>query len=125
GILEAARIFLDQGAAGIAVSDLQDAGRLRQGGIAAPVLLYGATDPALAAQVVELQLTPTVFDRPGLEAYARLDRPVDLWVEVDCGMGRLGLVPDEWEIAFRRLRQLPALRLQGLYTHIVALEQPE
>jgi alanine racemase len=124
GIVESASVFLGAGATGIAISDLHDAERLRGAGIDAPVLLYGATDPVLASRVRELDLMPTIFDVTSLEAFAALGRPVDVWVEVDCGMGRLGFVPGEWEKAFERLRRAATLRLCGLYTHLVALEEP-
>lgn len=125
GTRETAQVMRAAGADAFAVSDPEDAQRLRDAGITAPVLLYASTCPHQAEAVADLGLIATVHDFDGLEAFARLRRPLDVHVEVDCGYGRLGFTPHEWAKAFARLRGLPHLKVIGLYTHLTSVESPQ
>jgi alanine racemase len=122
GTQETAQVMREAGADAFAVSDPEDAQRLRAAGITDPVLLYASTCPDMAEAVADLGLIATVHDFDGLDALARVRRTVDVHVEIDCGYGRLGFTPDEWGAAFARLRSASHLRVIGLYTHLAAVE---
>ena len=122
GAAECAATMLDAGADAFAVSDPEDAGRLRNAGIIAPILLYGATTPVQVEAIADLGLIVTIHDRKGLEAFEQLKRPVPVHVEVDCGYGRLGFIPEEWPSVFARLKKARHLDVIGLYTHLVRAE---
>jgi alanine racemase len=124
GAREIAPTMLAAGADAFAVSDPEDAARIRAAGIDAPILLYASTTPDAAEAIIEMGLIATVHDFDGLQAYARSGRNVDVHVEVDCGYGRLGFTPDQWQDVFTRLREAPNIHLVGLYTHIVSVEDP-
>ncbi|MBW6399261.1 alanine racemase [Roseomonas sp. HJA6] len=117
GTVEAATVLQAHGADGIALGDPDAIAGLRAAGITVPILLYAATLPEQAASVAALDAIPTVHDLAGLEAYGALNRPMEIWVKLDCGLGRIGLPPDSWDAAFRRLAALPMLRLGGIYGH--------
>jgi alanine racemase len=117
--------MLASGADAFAVSDPEDAERIRAAGVVAPILLYASTCPDAADAVAELGLIATIHDFAGLGAFERVRRPVDVHVEVDCGYGRLGFTPEEWTTAFGRLRAAPGLRVVGLYTHMASVEDPQ
>lgn len=118
GAAEVAETAIKAGADALAVGDLEDAAAVRARRVVAPMLLYGVTDPASAAAVVDLGLTATLHDFEGVRAFAGLGRPLEALVKVDCGFGRLGFTPESWAEAFRLIRSAPALRLRGIYTHI-------
>jgi len=124
GAQETAPTMLAAGADAFAVSDPEDAARIRAAGVSAPILLYASTCPDMAEAVADLGLIATVHDFDGLEALRRVTRSVDVHIEVDCGYGRLGFTPDEWTMAFARLRDAANLRVVGLYTHLTAVEDP-
>lgn len=125
GARETARVMFDAGADAFAVSDPEDARRIRAAGIDAPILLYASTTPDAAAEVAELGLIATIHDFAGLEAFSRAGRPVDVHIELDCGYGRLGFTPDQWTEAFDRLSAAGNLRVIGLYTHLASVEDPD
>lgn len=125
GAQETARVMLEAGADAFAVSDPEDARRIRSAGIDAPILLYASTTPDAAAAVADLGLIATIHDFAGLEAFASCGKPLEVHVEVDCGYGRLGFVPSEWRLVFRRLRELQKLRVVGVYTHLASVEDTE
>lgn len=122
GARETAETMLAAGADAFAVSDPEDAERIRAAGVKAPILLYASTCPDAADAVADLDLIATVHDFAGLEAFARVKRAVDVHVEVDCGYGRLGFTPDEWPEAFARLSRAPNLNVMGVYTHLTSVE---
>jgi alanine racemase len=122
GARECARTMLDAGADAFAVSDPEDAARIRAAGVTAPILLYASTTPDAAAAVAELNLIVTIHDFDGLETYNRAGRPIEAHIEFDCGYGRLGFTPDQWSAVFERLRGAKNLRVAGLYTHLSAVE---
>jgi alanine racemase len=124
GARECAPTMLAAGADAFAVSDPEDALRIRDAGIDAPILLYGATTPDQAEAIAALDLIVTIHDACGLESFERLRRPVRVHVEIDCGYGRLGFVPDEWPTIFARLKASPHLEIVGLYTHLAKAEDP-
>lgn len=124
GARETARTMLAAGADAFAVSDPEDAERIRAAGIAAPILLYASTCPDAAEAVAELDLIATVHDFDGLDAFSRVKRAVNVHVEVDCGYGRLGFTPGEWKDVFQRLRRASSLNVIGLYTHLTDVENP-
>ena len=124
GAQESARTMLAAGADAFAVSDPEDAARIRGAGVTAPILLYASTCPEVADAVADLGLVATVHDFDSLEALSRVKRTLDVHIEVDCGYGRLGLTPGEWTTAFARLRDATNLRVVGLYTHLTAVESP-
>ncbi|HTP97700.1 MAG TPA: alanine racemase [Casimicrobiaceae bacterium] len=122
GARETAQTILAAGADAFAVSDPEDAERIRAAGIKAPILLYASTCPDAAHAVAELDLIATVHDFEGLDAFSLLQRPVRVHVEVDCGYGRLGFTPCEYKEAFDRLSRSRNLRVLGLYTHLTDVE---
>lgn len=124
GTLIAAQTLQAHGADGIALGDPDAVAALRAGGITLPILLYAATLPEQAADVAALGVMPTVHDMAGLEAFGALRQPLEIWVKLDCGLGRIGIPPQAWDDAFRRLAAMPWLRLGGVYGHFRAPDDP-
>jgi alanine racemase len=120
GTVEAGRVLADAGADGLALGDPADAAALRGAGLTLPILLYATTLPEQAAEVASLGVIPTIHDMPGLLAFAALGRTLDVYVKLDCGVGRIGFLPHEWDAAFAALRAAPSLRVAGVYSHFRA-----
>ncbi|MDP6564633.1 MAG: alanine racemase [Alphaproteobacteria bacterium] len=113
------------GADAVAVGDPRDVQAIRGAGVEAPILLYASTLPEAAAEVAALGATVTIHDAASLEAFAALNRPLDAYMKVETGLGRLGVNPDEWAGAFAAVDQARGLRLTGIYTHLNAPEDPD
>ncbi len=123
----AARAALARGAAALAVATLGEARALRAAGIAAPILLLGYTPPWQAEEALGLHVTCTVFDydlaRALANAAARRACTASIHVEVDTGMGRLGVAPEAASGFVAALRDLPGLEVAGIYTHFAAADR--
>jgi alanine racemase len=110
------------GVDGLATANVDDALSMRAAGVEIPILMYGSQLPDGFGVLLENGLTPTVYSSAGVEALAALvegaERPVDVHVKVDCGLGRLGVRPELAPGLVREVRSFPQLRLEGIYTHI-------
>jgi alanine racemase len=121
GMVRVARTALNNGARYVGVASVNEGVLLRQSGVSSPILVLGFTPAWQARELVLNNLSATVFDFDVAQAIGRasreLDRPVAVHVKVDTGMGRLGLLPDEVLPFVLRLRQVPGLALEGIFTH--------
>lgn len=121
GAVEVARVALAQGVDYLGVTHLREGAELRAGGIEAPILVFGPPLPDQMADLVRLDLTATVTHLDMAQALNRAaqeqGRQVRVHIKVDTGMGRLGVLPGEAPELVASVRNLPALELEGIYTH--------
>jgi len=126
GAVGVARAALEAGADGLCVVCLEEAEELREAGIGAPILVLGPSEPAQARRIVELGVIPTVASRELALALADAAAARDLLqpvhIKVDTGLHRFGLRPPEAIALARFLRQVPQLRVEGLFTHFASAE---
>ena len=122
GAIQVAQTALLNGATWLGVACFGEGLALRQAGIRASILVLGYTPAWQARDVLRHDLTATVFDLDVARAFSRaalaLDRPARVHVKVDTGMGRLGVFPDQALAFIRTLRELPALVVEGIFTHL-------
>jgi alanine racemase len=125
GAIAVANVLADEADA-FAVACLEEAVALREAGIANPILLLeGVFDAAELVEVDRLGLWPVVHGErqvAWLEAY-RPARPFVVWVKLDTGMHRLGLAPDAFPAAVRRLRALPAVERLVAMSHFACADE--
>jgi alanine racemase len=101
----------------LALGNPDDVTAIRAEGVKLPILLYASTLPDQARAIADLGVVPTVHSFDTLEAFAGLGAQQEVFVKLDCGLGRLGFGADQWREAFRRLARARSLRVGGLYTH--------
>ena len=117
GVVAAALTSAAAGADALALGNPDEVPLIRAAGVTLPILLYGATLPESAATIADLGVIATLHDFESLDAFAALGKPQEVYVKLDCGLGRLGFAQETWREAFRQLALAPALKLGGLYTH--------
>ena len=95
---------------GFGVACIEEALELREAGIDAPIVLLEGFFDAAELELVERHDLWTVVASPwqveALERH-RASRPWQIWLKLDSGMHRLGLSPDEYSDAWRRVQALP------------------
>jgi alanine racemase len=122
GLAQVARTLMQCGVQSFAVANLTEAIALRHcGGHGWPILIFGAALPFEIQKIVEENITPTIStiaEAELLEAEScRQGKRLDVQVEVDTGMGRVGFWHEDALEPIARIAQLPHLRITGLYTH--------
>ncbi|HSK92522.1 MAG TPA: alanine racemase [Candidatus Angelobacter sp.] len=120
GDVAVARTLVAAGIERLAVATVDEARRLREDGIGVPVLLLWGIGPDEAADVVELELEPIVYDRRALEWLdaAAGARPVGVHLKVDTGLGRQGAAPSEAIEIATAVARSPRLRIAGTMSHL-------
>lgn len=110
-----------EGVSYLGVATLHEGLQLRMAGCRLPILCLS---PLLAAEIdpaVEYAIEPTVADvafaRALSESAQRQHRPLRFHVEIDTGMGRIGVREEQAESFAAEVATLPGLRLASLYTH--------
>jgi alanine racemase len=117
GAVECARAALTAGAEGLCVALVQEGVALRDAGIDDPILLLSEQPLEQASAVVAAGLTPTVYSTAQVAALVRA---------VDTGMRRVGCAPeDAVAIADAVASCAPALRLEGVATHLAVADEPQ
>ncbi len=126
GAVQVARTALESGAAGLAVAVVDEGLELREHGIDAPVLVLSECVADAAELLVRAGLTATVTTRAGAAALAaaatRSGTRAAVHVKVDTGMHRIGVAPDEAAALVEAARAEPALRVEGLWTHLAVAD---
>jgi alanine racemase len=118
GAAELGAVFLASGADALGVADLGEGVRLRRRGITAPILVYPSSLPEAAPEALAHGLTPTLVDLESARAYAEAATgPCDVFVKIDVGLERLGVVPEQAVKLITAMLELPHLRLGGLCAH--------
>lgn len=111
----------------LGVASVDEAQKLRDGGITTPVLLLSAILPEEAAAVVRLNLVPTVWAHEVAAALQdeaeRVGVRVALHFKVDTGMGRLGVLSQDAVRAYNQIRAFPNLQMVGVYTHFASADE--
>lgn len=129
GAVPAARAALSAGADSLAVAFLDEALELRAAGVSAPILVMGYTPPRAVGEAVRNDVTLTVYSEEVVEALgcqvAREGRSVDVHVKVDTGMGRIGLLEEDFPAFLRHFARFPRLRIGGVYTHFACADEPD
>ncbi|MBX7213524.1 MAG: alanine racemase [Thermoflexales bacterium] len=126
GAVLAAKAALAGGARWLGVATAGEALQLRAAGLHAPTLVLGWCEADNAAALVEHDIACTIAEvgiAEGLAARAAAQGGrVAVHLKVDTGMNRLGVRPEDALDALQRLRALPGLRLEGLYTHFATAD---
>ncbi len=137
GLLPVARRTLAAGADWLGVARFGEALALREAGISAPILVFGYTPPEHTRELLSNRLTQTVYTydiaRELSERAERQSSRLPVHVKVDTGMGRLGVVAcgtdagsvREAAAEVRAIRDLPGLRVQGVYTHFATADHAD
>lgn len=124
GAVPCAGAFVRAGAAMLAVTTLDEALELREGGITAPILVF---EPPLAAApyFARYNLTATVDGADTLAALLALDKPLDCHIKLNTGMNRFGANPADLPALLDALAAAPNIRVTGLYSHLATALEPD
>jgi alanine racemase len=127
GAVECSRALQGEGAKWLGVTSLDEAIPLRDAGIQSNILLMTGFWRGEEAEIIRLQLTPTVWELWQVESLDKAAaglgvsrHPVHL--KVDTGMGRLGVAVEQLPAVLRALTAATHLRLEGLSTHLASSE---
>src|SRR5512143_674075 len=122
GAAEVARWLEMAGIDMLGVALVEEGARLREAGIRCPILVMGGVFQHQAEDLIEYDLSPTVFAYPQAEAFSaacvRRSWMLPVHVKVDTGMARLGMFPAEAVPFIHDISRRPGLQVEGIMTHL-------
>lgn len=126
GAARCALALQTDGADGFAVACIEEALALRGAGIVAPILLlegfFEADELPLIAQHGLWCVLHSAWQIEALER-TPLPRPLRVWLKMDSGMHRVGLVPADYRAAWQRLQALPQVEAVVAMTHFARADE--
>lgn len=127
GLLETANILEDADCFGVA--RISEALKLRSGGIVKPILLlegflFERDLPLLVANNIDT-VVHCIEQLEALEQ-AKLERPIKVWMKLDTGMHRLGVLPEQADDFYQRLSACTnVVQPVNLMSHFGRADEPE
>jgi alanine racemase len=117
------------GAAMLACADIEEGIALRDAGVRAPILVFGALSISDLDGLFTHQLTPTI-STPGAAravqaAAARHNVRLGCHLKIDTGMNRLGFRHDNLRGTLPEFIASPNLSIDAVYTHFATADNPE
>ena len=126
GIEAVSRIAEEIGIDYLGVVTVEEGAKVRHAGVKLPILLLGPVLRSEASLALNLDLTFQVSDLEFAEFLAHLAeqmrKKVRVHVNVDTGMRRFGVLSENAVFLLTRLRMLPALNIEGIFSHLVAAD---
>jgi alanine racemase len=121
GAVEMAAAAAAEGVLILGVATLHEGIQLRRAGSTLPIAVLSPLLPGEIPEAVAHGLDPTVCDLAFAQALSEAaraaDQPQRIHIEIDTGMGRIGVREDEAEAFLARVTALPGLRLASVFTH--------
>ncbi len=129
GAVELAGTCSRLGVRRFAVATPEEALELRHNRIEGDILLFGAHDFSALPDLIQNDIIVTVnalsaIDELGRYA-GRQEKVLRCHINVDTGMGRAGMLPDDLPAAMEKVRRTTALRVEGLYTHFSSADEQD
>jgi len=128
GAAPIARVLHEEGIRHFAVARPSEGIRLREAGISDRILVLGAPFRDQLSVYTTHDLDVTIPSPEAADAACRHGQPphpLRVYVNVDTGMGRIGIDPEIAPQVIRRLSEAPGVTLAGVWTHFATADQPD
>jgi alanine racemase len=122
-----ARCAVSAGVKMLGVSSIEEGITLRDAGISSPILILGSLYPLENLSIaLRCRLIPTISSFQGLQEFVRCAKRLKVTagfhLKIDTGMGRIGVSPSNAVRLIDKIKTLPAVNLDGIYTHFSAAD---
>ncbi len=130
GVEEIAANLVKYGVDYLAVAFIDEAVELRLCGFEQPILILGNTPDDTAEQVVEYNITASVYNVHTAKVLSReavkQNKTVKIHLKIDTGMGRIGFIPNEQTACeIVEVSKLPNVEIEGIFTHFACSDSED
>lgn len=135
GVPFMSRFFEQCGADYFGVATLEEAQQLRRVGVSAPILILGYTSALCTKELMEYDITQTVYDPEQAAKMSELalaeGKRLKVHIKLDTGMTRLGIFcqrAEQIEEAMKQVEQiyqLQGLDCEGIFTHFAVADEKD
>lgn len=121
GMIEAAAAFSDAGCSNFGVAETGEGVQLRVSGIKGKIFVFLGFDLSDVSLFFDYDLVPVLYDIECAKALSqeavKQKNEINVHIKVDCGMTRLGILPQEVERFLEELNRLPGIVCSGVASH--------
>jgi alanine racemase len=132
GIVKTAWELVKAGTDALGVATIPEAVELRSAGIRKDIVVLSAVPRGNLKDVLDLNLTPVITSAEDARrlsetgAYAGNGKQISFFAAVETGMGRLGFLYTEKDVAdIVHLSVLPHLRMKGIFSHFATADEAD
>lgn len=133
GFMEVAKTLLENGADRLAVAVLQEGKQLRSRGVDVPILILGASSEESAEDLINFDITPSVFDYEFAKALSYIaekkEKVTKIHIKIDTGMSRIGFVATDDNRAIIdeivKISKLPYIEIEGIFSHFATSDEAD
>ena len=122
GAIECAKVCEEFGVEGIGVGDSREALELRKAKIESPLLILGTAIDSEIPLLLEHDVAVGIHSEIRVHDLNKIchsfQKPLDVHLNIDTGMGRLGVLPEALPRIANALQDSPNLNLKGVMSHI-------
>jgi len=126
GVVEISHLLLKNGIDYLGVALSEEALELRKNGIAVPILILSPVLKESLFELIRANCTLSVSSIKQLndinEVSKKLNKTAKIHVNIDTGMNRYGLNPDDLKPLLAKLNELEKVELEGIFTHFPQAE---
>ena len=118
GAYQVSRVVLENGADSLGVAIVEEGVELRKKGVKAPIVNLYPEPHQRARKIVEYDLEQVVTDLKLVKNLSqeakRQNKLCNVYVEIDTGLGRYGVLPEQTRGLAKKIKALPNIRLKGV-----------
>ncbi len=123
GIVLFANLLLERGVDFFAVSEIDEAKKLREAGIEQEILILSSTAVEEdIKKIIDLDLTASLGSLQAIDALEhhakKAGKNINAHIKVDTGFGRFGFIPPASEELISKIKVLEYINITGIYTHL-------
>ena len=119
GDVEVSRVLQEEGCFDFAVSNIEEALRLRKNGIEGQILILGYTPLNHAQELYDNDITQALISADYARELSEFHLPIKAQFAIDTGMRRIGLNADDLDLCEKTIRQYyDVFHLTGMFTHL-------
>ena len=123
GDVEVAHALSELGVVNFAVSNIDEAEKIRKSGIKGQILILGYTPEESIKRAFESDITQAVLSAEYAEMLVRTGISVKCQFAIDTGMNRIGLDADNQELCSQLIHKYATLlNVTGIFTHLCAAD---
>ena len=127
GAVAVTRRLVKEEITGFAVAQFQEALELRDSGISQPILIFGRLFPDEIPEAIKAGFRITVFGKEDIRwiEKAGQEKPANVHVNIDTGMGRIGVLFELGPDFFDELLASKRCNWEGLYSHFSTSDETD
>jgi alanine racemase len=113
----------------MAVANLNEALELKTANVRTPIMILSEMPSSYATEIVENDLVQTIYTESLAKALSdaskKLGKKARVHLKVDSGMNRIGIKHDKAVELFEKIKSMPGIMMEGVFTHLAKAEEPD